>query len=98
MVVKGWVIGAALLLWLPVLLSLECGGGFWGGNAPEVSLRNVVGERGSLDYRLLGYTGHLSMGGRLLFSQVFQKVSPISALRAVLFLVDAHLVSYLQAL
>jgi hypothetical protein len=51
-----------------------------------------------LDHRLLGYTGHLSMGGRLLFSQVFQKVSPNLALRAVLLLDDAHLVSYLQAL
>jgi hypothetical protein len=65
---------------------------------PKVSLRNVVGERGSLDRRLLGYTEHLSMGGRLLFSRGFQKVCPISALRAVLLLDDAHLVSYLQAL
>ena len=54
----------------------------WGGNKSFSAL--VVG--GSLDCRLLGYTGHLSMGGRLLFSRVFQKVSPISALRAVLFL------------
>jgi hypothetical protein len=59
---------------------------------------SCLSSRVSLDRRLLGYTGHLSMGGRLLFSRVFQKVSPISVLRAVLPLDDAHLVSYLQAL
>jgi hypothetical protein len=67
-----------------------------GGNAFEVVLRNVVGERGSLECRLLGYTGHLSMGGRLFAQPDFPKVCPISALLAVL-LWGRHLSGFIFA-